>query len=45
MPGVLEYLELRAAGGYYNKDERGSLMQNQMKNFDAMFPSLSLIHI
>ena len=43
MPGVLEYLELRAAGGYYNKDERGSLMQNQMKNFDAMFPSSSFL--
>ena len=43
MPGVLEYLELRAAGGYYNKDERGSLMQNQMKSFDAMFPSSSFL--
>ena len=43
MPGVLEYLELRAAGGYYNKDERGSLMQNRMKNFDAMFPSSSFL--
>ena len=43
MPGMLEYLELRAAGGYYNKDERGSLMQNQMKNFDAMFPSSSFL--
>ena len=43
MPGMLKYLELRAAGGYYNKDERGSLMQNQMKNFDAMFPSSSFL--
>ena len=40
---MLKYLELRAAGGYYNKDERGSLMQNQMKNFDAMFPSSSFL--
>ena len=43
MPGMLEYLELRAAGGYYNKDERGSLMQNRMKNFEAMFPSSSFL--
>ena len=43
MPGMLKYLELLAAGGYYNKDERGSLMQNQMKNFDAMFPSSSFL--
>ena len=43
MPGMLKYFELRAAGGYYNKDERGSLMQNQMKNFDAMFPSSSFL--
>ena len=43
MPDMLKYLELRAAGGYYNKDERGSLMQNRMKNFEAMFPSSSFL--
>ena len=40
---MLEYLELRATGDHYNKDERGSLMQNRMKNFDAMFPSSSFL--
>ena len=43
MPDVLKYLELRATGDHYNKDERGSLMQNRMKNFDAMFPSSSFL--
>ena len=43
MPDMLKYLELRATGDHYNKDERGSLMQNQMKNFDAMFPSSSFL--
>ena len=43
MPDMLEYLELRATGDHYNKDERGSLMQNRMKNFDAMFPSSSFL--
>ena len=43
MPDMLKYLELRTAGGYYNKDERGSLMQNRMKNFEAMFPSSSFL--
>lgn len=40
---MLKYLELRATGDHYNKDERGSLMQNRMKNFDAMFPSSSFL--
>ena len=40
---MLEYLELRATGDHYNKDERGSLMQNRMKNFEAMFPSSSFL--
>ena len=43
MPDMLKYLELRATGDHYNKDERGSLMQNRMKNFDAMFPSSSFL--
>ena len=43
MPDMLEYLELRATGDHYNKDERGSLMQNRMKNFEAMFPSSSFL--
>ena len=43
MPDVLKYLELRATGDHYNKDERGSLMQNRMKNFEAMFPSSSFL--
>ena len=40
---MLKYLELRATGDHYNKDERGSLMQNRMKNFEAMFPSSSFL--
>ena len=40
---MLEYLELRATGDHYNKDERGSLMQNRMKNFESMFPSSSFL--
>ena len=43
MPDMLKYLELRATGDHYNKDERGSLMQNRMKNFEAMFPSSSFL--
>ena len=43
MPDMLEYLELRATGDHYNKDERGSLMQNRMKNFESMFPSSSFL--
>ena len=43
MPDMLEYLELRATGDHYNKDERGSLMQNRMKNFESMFPSFSFL--
>ena len=43
MPDMLKYIELRATGGHYNKDERGSLMQNRMKNFEAMFPSSSFL--
>ena len=43
MPDMLKYLELRATGDHYNKDERGSLMQNRMKNFAAMFPSSSFL--
>ena len=40
---MLKYLELRATGDHYNKDERGSLMQNRMKNFESMFPSFSFL--
>ena len=40
---MLKYLELRATGDHYNKDERGSLMQNRMKNFESMFPSSSFL--
>ena len=40
---MLKYLKLRATGDHYNKDERGSLMQNRMKNFEAMFPSSSFL--
>ena len=40
---MLKYLGLRATGDHYNKDERGSLMQNRMKNFEAMFPSSSFL--
>ena len=43
MPDMLKYLELRATGDHYNKDERGSLMQNRMKNFESMFPSFSFL--
>ena len=43
MPDMLKYLELRATGDHYNKDERGSLMQNRMKNFESMFPSSSFL--
>lgn len=43
MPDMLKYLKLRATGDHYNKDERGSLMQNRMKNFEAMFPSSSFL--
>ena len=43
MPDMLKYLELRATGDHYNKDERGSLMQNRMKNFEAMSPSSSFL--
>ena len=43
MPDMLKYLELRATGDHYNKDERGSLMQNRMKNLEAMFPSSSFL--